>query len=201
MCGRFYVADDSTDPRVQKIVAMMDRDYPGAYKSGEIFPGDTVAAVIGEAGKLRHAPAVFGFPGFQGGRLLINARAETAAKKPTFANALRERRVILPADGFYEWSRGDKKTKYLFTRGDSQTVYLCGIGKIMDGVCRFVILTRPANDSMIDIHDRMPVMVPAEEVRPYLTDYSAAQAILSSPGPALKRKEVPGDSHGASSDA
>ena len=87
MCGRFYFGGDPSDERVKKIVSLMERDYPGEYKTGEIFPGDTAAAVVGEAGRLRHVPAVFGFPGFGGGRLLINARAETAGQKPAFAAA------------------------------------------------------------------------------------------------------------------
>jgi len=45
----------------------------------------------------------------------LNARSETAEQKPVFAESFRERRVILPSDGFYEWSRDGNKTKYLFT--------------------------------------------------------------------------------------
>ena len=190
MCGRFYIGAEPSDERVKKIVSLMARDYPGEYKTGEIFPGDTVPAVIGEGGRLRHAPAVFGFPGLNGGRLLINARAETAGQKPTFAAALREQRVILPADGFYEWSHDGQKTKYLFTLSDSRTVYLCGIYKILDGRRHFVILTRPANESMIEIHDRMPVIVSAEQVRPYLTDWNAAAQILLEANPMLRREKA-----------
>lgn len=193
MCGRFYFGGDSSDERVEKIVSLMDRDYPGAYKTGEIFPGDTAAAVIGEAGRLRHVPAVFGFPGFDGGRLLINARAETAEQKPTFAAALRGRRAILPADGFYEWSHDGKKTKYLFTLEGARTIYLCGIYQVTDGQYRFVILTRPANESMIETHDRMPVIVSAQEVRPYLTDLNAARRILSEASPMLRRQPTEGE--------
>ncbi len=190
MCGRFHFGAEPSDERVKKIVSLMERDYPGEYKTGEIFPGDTVPAVIGEGGRLRHVPGTFGFPGFNGGRLLINARAETAEQKPTFAQALRERRAILPADGFYEWSHDGKKTKYLFTLNESRTIYLCGIYKNIDGRCHFVILTRPANESMIDVHDRMPVIASAEQVRPYLTDLNAARQILAEANPMLRRQEA-----------
>ena len=90
----------------------------------------------------------FCFPGYQNGKLLINARGETAADKKAFSESLKERGAILPAAGFYEWDAA--KTKYLVTV-DAQTVlYLCGLYKIIDGRSRFVILTRAANESMIE---------------------------------------------------
>ncbi len=188
MCCRFYVYSSSSDERERKILSLMERDYPGGYKTGEIFPGDTAPAVLGENGRLRHAPAVFGFPGFGKNRLIINARSETVAEKPAFAGAFRERRAIIPADGFFEWSRGGEKKKYLFTLEEPQTLWLCGLFVIADGQCRFVILTRPANESMIEIHDRMPVIAPPDGVRAYLTDLNAAKEIVESAAPALCRQ-------------
>lgn len=193
MCCRYSFSGDSPDERVKKIVSLMERDYPGQYKTGEIFPGDTTAAILGENGRLRHAPATFGFPGFKGGRLILNARSETAAEKPTFAECLRERRMILPADGFYEWSHDENKIKYLFTLSEQLTLYLCGLYKVIDGRYHFVILTRPANESMLGIHDRMPVIVGADEVRAYLTDPAAARDIIAAADPYLYRRPVEPD--------
>ena len=191
MCCRYLFSDAPKDDRVKKILALMERDHPGEYKTGEIFPGDAAAAIIGEAGRLRHVPAVFGFPGLRdGGRLLLNARAETVEDKPTFAKAFRTQRAILPADGFFEWSRTGPKTKYLFTLPEERTLYLCGLYTLHEGKYRFVILTRPANDSMIEVHDRMPVIATADQVRPYLTDLAAAQAVLRCPGQALNRSRA-----------
>lgn len=174
MCCRYSLNGNSSDERVRKIISLMERDYPGQYKIGEIFPGDTAAAILGENGRLRHQPAVFGFPGVKKNQLILNARAETAATKPTFARALRERRAIMPADGFYEWSHDEKKTKYLFTLDGLRTLYLCGLYQEIEGEYRFVILTRPANASVMGIHDRMPVIASADAVRAYLTDFDAA---------------------------
>ena len=67
-------------------------------------------------------------------------------------------------------------------------LYLCGIYKIIDGQARFVILTRPANESMIETHDRMPVIADEDEVRPYLTDRDAAMEIIAVNAPALTRE-------------
>ena len=127
MCGRYYFTTNSSDERLNAISKAMDKRYPGEYKTGEIFPGDIVPAVLDRQGKIVAVPAAFGFPGFQDNRLLINARSETAAEKKTFAESLRERRVILPASGFFEWSHDGKKTKYFFTIDSLQTIYLCGI--------------------------------------------------------------------------
>ncbi len=109
-----------------------------------------------------------------------------------FADSLKDRRVVLPADGFFEWSRDDKKTKYLFTLESLQTIYLCGVYKIIEGKYRFVILTRPANESMIEIHDRMPVIIKEEEVRPYLTDQRVAYELIAIANP-LMHKERQGE--------
>ena len=189
MCGRYYFTRVNEDEKLDAVNKYMEKNYPGEYKTGEILPGDIVPAVVDRQGKLVAVPAGFGFPGFKDNRLIINARSETAADKKIFADSLRDRRMILPASGFFEWSHHDgKKTKYLFTVDAMQTIYLCGIYKLIDGVYRFVILTRPANESMIEIHDRMPVIVGEREVRPYLTDRDAAADIIATASPMLARK-------------
>ena len=188
MCGRYSFSADSTDEKMAAIVNAMERQYPGQYKTGEIFPGDAAPAMVARQGSIIALPAVFGFPAFQDGRLLINARAETAAEKKTFSDCLRERRIILPATGFYEWGRDAAKTKYLFTVSGLPVLYLCGLYRIVDGQHRFVILTRQANASMAETHDRMPVIVGEKEVRPYLTDLSAAREIIATSAPTLRRQ-------------
>ena len=190
MCGRYYFTRVSEDEKLDAVNKYMEKNYPGEYKTGEIFPGDIVPAVIDRQGKIVAVPAGFGFPGYQDNKLIINARSETAAEKKTFADSLRERRIILPASGFFEWSHDGKKTKYYFTVDSMQAIYLCGIYKIVDGKPRFVILTRAANESMIETHDRMPVILGEESVRPYLTDRDAAMEIIATAAPMLSRQEA-----------
>ena len=190
MCGRYYFTRVSEDEKLDAVNKYMEKNYPGEYKTGEIFPGDIVPAVIDRQGKIVAVPAGFGFPGYQDNKLIINARSETAAEKKTFADNLRERRVILPASGFFEWSHDGKKTKYYFTVDSMQAIYLCGIYKIVDGKPRFVIFTRAANESMIETHDRMPVIVGESSVRPYLTDRDAAMEIIATAAPMLSRQEA-----------
>ena len=191
MCGRYSFSGKSDDAKMTAIVNAMEKQYPGQYKTGEIFPGDAAPAIISRQGRIVPVPAVFGFPGFQDGKLLINARAETAAEKPSFAESLRERRIILPATGFFEWGHDAAKTKYLFTAAAMPVLYLCGLFKIIDGSYRFVILTRQANETMIETHDRMPVIIGENEVRVYLTDAAAAQEIIATAAPLLTRQRAP----------
>lgn len=188
MCGRFHFSRDTADEMMITILNTMDRKYPNQFKTGELFPGDTVPGIIARQDRIVPIPAVFGFPGFRGSRLLINARSETAAEKATFAESLRYRRIVLPATGFYEWSHSGPKQKYLFTVEDRSALYLCGLFQIIDGLVRFVILTSVANSSMIETHDRMPVIIAKEEVRPYLTDYTAASELIQSRPPVLLRE-------------
>ena len=189
MCGRYGFYKDHVDEKSEAILTMLEKLYPDTeYKTGEIFPGDTAPGVIQDKGRIVPVPAVFGFPGFREGRLIINARCETAAEKRTFADSLKDRRIVLPANGFYEWDHTPQNNKYYFTVDGMETIYLCGIYRVVDGLYRFVILTREANASMKETHDRMPVIVNAEAVRPYLTDRRFAMEILSGNGPILTRQ-------------
>ena len=188
MCCRYYMDGNEPDMKLAAIVDMMERNWHGAYKTGEVFPGDTVPALIYAGGKIKAVPATFGFSGYENGKLLLNARSETASAKCRFADCLRLRRIILPATEFYEWSRDSARTKYSFRVGSNHVMYLCGIYEISDGQLRFVILTREANASMIKTHDRMPVIAGENEVRPYLTDYDCALGILAAEAPQLMRE-------------
>lgn len=99
------------------------------------------------------------------GSKLINARAETAAEKPSFRTALRRRRCIVPASGFYEWQAraGGKQPLYLTVK-DAPVIGLAGLwetwrGPAGEDVRTFTILTTVANDFMKAFHERMPVIL------------------------------------------
>ena len=103
-----------------------------------------------------------------GGAKTFNARAETAADRPSFRDAFRSQRLLLPVDGFFEWDRrGAQKVPHFFTRADGGPVVLAGLydrwrdPRAPDAaplVTCTVLTTTPGTD--IDgIHDRMPVVV------------------------------------------
>lgn len=97
--------------------------------------------------------------------LLINARAETAAEKPAFRNALRRRRVLLPATGFYEWRReGKAKMPVLFEPDEPMAlagVFETWCGPDGEEIDTVAILTTSAEGAPAAVHDRMPLTVPA----------------------------------------
>jgi putative SOS response-associated peptidase YedK len=111
------------------------------------------------------------------GNRMINARAETLAEKPAFRTALRRRRCLIPADGFYEWRKNadGSKTPMYVRRKDGEPFAFAGLwddwhdpagGGSQVRSCT-IITTRP-NALMAPIHDRMPVIVPAEKQRRWL---------------------------------
>ena len=97
---------------------------------------------------------------------IINVRAETIVVKPTFRDALKKQRCLIPADGFFEWrKKGKAKTPFCFTMADDSIFAFAGIwgswrnpeGKAIE-TCS--IITTTPNALLIDIHDRMPVILP-----------------------------------------
>lgn len=105
--------------------------------------------------------------------LLFNARSETAADKSSFRAAMRYRRCLIPASGFYEWRRrgSTRSEPYLLRRGDGQPFCFAGLMETWLGadgseVDTAAILTTAANRQIAPIHDRMPVIVhPADFTR------------------------------------
>ena len=185
MCARYTFTLEHNDPKMSALVETMERRFHGQYQTGDILPGMAAPAIALHNDRIVPVPATFGVPSFQGGRLLINARSETAFMKKSFSEGLKKHRLLLPASGFYEWAKDEKKTKYFFTLEDSVTLYLCGIWFPIDGKIHFVILTRPANESVAPVHDRMPVIIGEDDVRPWLTDLSAAETLLATASPML----------------
>jgi putative SOS response-associated peptidase YedK len=96
----------------------------------------------------------------------INARSETAADKPLFRAALRKRRCLVPASGFYEWlalAGGKRKQPYCFRPGDERPWAFAGLWERWPGpdgpVESCAILTTAANELVRPVHDRMPVIL------------------------------------------
>ena len=96
---------------------------------------------------------------------MINARSETAATKPAFRDALKSRRCLIPADGFYEWSRtGKTKQPYCFEVNDGELFAFAGLwDRWKDPSGNWIktcsILTTTPNAATSPVHDRMPVIL------------------------------------------
>ena len=104
---------------------------------------------------------------------IINSRLETIQKKILFKESFEKRRCVIPANGYYEWSVKDNiKIPYFINIPDKEMIYFAGIWKYFNfkksSMKVFSIITKPANNLLKEIHDRMPVTLSAEESKDYL---------------------------------
>lgn len=91
---------------------------------------------------------------------LFNARSETVAEKPSFRTALKRRRCLIPADGFYEWKKeGKLKLPFYIRRSDEQPFAFAGLWEQWQDTRSCTILTTTPNELMKPLHDRMPVIL------------------------------------------
>ena len=180
MCGRYYIEEETTK-YIWSAFPSLKETFPITEKC-DFMPSATANAIIAGGDAMTGSSLQWGFPGYDG-KLLINARAETAAEKPTFADSVRERRCVLPAAGFYEWNR--KKEKVSFFLEKKPVLYLAGIFRPYGDEMRFVILTREANESMLPVHDRMPLMIPEDAVEDWILDDKMTEEFLRQELPQL----------------
>ena len=183
MCGLYSFRKSAEETR--SLFAY--RDEPEFPPRTYVAPGSPIAIVRMEAGERRFALVRWGLiPSWtrelQPGRPLINARAETVAEKPSFRNAFRRRRCLIPADGFYEW-KGDvpgRKQPYFIHRPDHGLFGFAGLwehwmsadGSEIETAC---IITTAPNATMAAIHNRMPVVIQPGDFETWLDpDESAA---------------------------
>lgn len=124
------------------------------------------------------------------GNRMINARAETVAEKPSFRNAYRKRRCLIPADGFYEWHTSEgRKVPWFISLESGTTFAFAGLweswadkesGKVLETAA---IITSEANDFMSRLHHRMPVILQAGSTDAWLDggDVALSNAINNAP--------------------
>jgi putative SOS response-associated peptidase YedK len=97
---------------------------------------------------------------------MINARSESVDEKPAFRKAFRDRRCVVPADGFYEWKKqGRSKQPYFVRRADGSPMFIAGLwekwtdrgtGELVESC---TILTTEPNEKVAELHNRMPVVL------------------------------------------
>ncbi|MDG2380689.1 MAG: SOS response-associated peptidase [Pirellulaceae bacterium] len=118
------------------------------------------------------------------GSRMINARAETLASKPSFRNAFKKRRCLVPTDGYFEWKKAGKTKQPFYIRKTDQTPFaMAGLWESWhtgkeDAVESFTIITTQANDAMASIHDRMPVIVAPDNYEMWIDPEFKGQASL-----------------------
>lgn len=192
MCGRYQFSTEKFK-ELRQIVqdARRHSEQPDKVKMpivGDVTPASVAPVLVAGGDKVVARFQQWGLPGWHGG-LVINARAETVCDKPMFRRSMAGRRCVVPAAGYYEWDAA--RHKYFFQLPD-KPLYMAGIYDNVDGEDRFVILTTAPNDTVRDIHDRMPLILTHEQVRPWLTDPQAALELLVSAPPPLERENEDG---------
>ncbi len=169
MCGRFTMA--APGDQIAELFEL--RDVPVLSPRYNIAPTQDVAAVRAAAEGRELVALHWGLiPSWAKersiGARMINARSETVAEKPSFRSALKSRRCLIVADGFYEWQKlGARKQPFFIALADRRPFAFAGLwerwaGEGGEPVESCTILTTTANDTIAPIHDRMPVILDRE---------------------------------------
>lgn len=194
MCGRYILYTEKEAMEINEIIKEVERKMgkENKVKTGEIFPTNLAPVLIDNPQGISPTLMTWGFPNYNNKGVIINAKSETANEKPTFRDAVMTRRCVVPSSGFFEWassSNKKQKDKYLFEMPKSKVLYMAGLysNYKVDGnvTTRFVILTTQANESVVDIHNRMPLILSKEKIFEWIKDSSATEYILHMQSPAL----------------
>lgn len=181
MCGRYQFTVEQCE-EIRQIVNEIQRRYgQREWMPGEIAPSQR-APVLAQAEtgiELKLMRWGYRLPN----TLVINARAESAMEKPMFRESVMRRRCLVPSTGFFEWDRD--KRKYLFRLPGEPLFYMAGLYDRRGSEDCYCILTTGANESMIQIHDRMPLIIPKEHTTDWLMNPFSADRMLGSVPPAL----------------
>lgn len=165
MCGRFT----QTKSRKEILEQLGDIELPPLFHGRyNVAPGQAVA-VINQQSPDTVNEYLWGFQNPNSGSLIINARSETIRERPTFKDLVSNQRCLIPADGFYEWKG---KQPFYFQTEQKQLFAFGGLWR--DGRC--VIITRAADHNMQGIHDRMPIILPQEEWKHWISSYTLPSA-------------------------
>ncbi len=169
MCGRYAIT--SAPEAIRRLFGYEDQpNFPPRYN---VAPTQPVPIVRLFEGRRRFALVRWGLvPAWvkdpRSFSLLINARGESLNDKPAFRAAMRYRRCLFPADGFYEWRReNDRATPYYIPRKAGGPIAFAGLwenwmGPNGEEIESAAIVTTRANRMLANIHARMPVIVPPE---------------------------------------
>lgn len=190
MCGRFTLAVDPS---------LLLKLFPGLVLPSDLVPRFNVAptqpvlGIFGARGK--HAENFhWGLIPFWAknkgiGASMINARAESLAEKPAFRRAFEKRRLLIPADGFYEWRKDGKvRTPFYIRMKTGEPFAFAGVWEKWaskdapeDAVRSASIITVAANELVAPLHDRMPAIIPAADFERWLDPENEQPAALLKP--------------------
>ena len=190
MCGRYSLATPAQNELRARFALGESVQLRRRFN---VAPGDDVAAVTtSKAGEPRGELLRWGLvphwakdpkTGFK----MINARAETVTEKPAYRDAIKTRRCLITADGFYEWqarTSAKRKQPFHITRADGAPFAFAGLWAIWHGAGDEVlrtctIVTTEANDLLRDVHNRMPVILPDQDAEEAWLDHATPRAVVT----------------------
>ncbi len=192
MCGRFSLV--VPERFFSKIFTF--KDLPEMQPHYNIPPGVDIWAVRGDPGRgksevvrLRWGLVPFWSKDPKLGHRMINARSETVMEKPAFKAAFKNRRCLIPADGFYEWKRvGSRKLPFHIRMKSGDPFAMAGLWESWKGpqderLESCTILTTGPNALVADIHHRMPVILPEDAFGSWLSEAAEPAKLVQSLGP------------------
>jgi len=207
MCGRYTLSNP--DPaRMRARFDILESSEIAEQPRYNIAPTDPVVAVrrrtdgAREAGRLRWGLVPGRWAEKKGARPLINARAESLLEQPAFAESFRERRCLIPADGFYEWLADERgKRPVWLSREDGDLFAFAGLWAELrrnesdELLHSCTIVTTEPNELIRPIHDRMPVVLDPDVEAAWLDPDADTDELLGLLVPAaddlLVAREVP----------
>jgi len=181
MCGRYTQTREGKTLRARFACRESGVEIVPRYNQA---PGQPAAVVLPEASGACLTLMRWGLPAAWRGQPMINARAETAASRSSFREAMARRRCLVPADGFYEWQRDDAggKTPWRFVLRSGDLFAFAGVWSPAgegDGDGRgFAILTMAAGGCVVPVHGRMPVMLHPDAGAQWMDPALGAEAAL-----------------------
>lgn len=192
MCGRMTMTHPN-EALAQLFEAQASNDLPDGPRFN-ICPTQPVVTVTAEADLRRLRPMRWGFlPVWyktpRDGPLLINARGESVAEKPAFRQAVRSRRCLIPATGFYEWTKDadGNRLPWYFEPADGAVLVFAGIwqdwAKGDEAYTTCAIVTTQAGPEMARLHHREPVQLAPEDWALWLGEAEGKAAPLMRPAP------------------
>jgi putative SOS response-associated peptidase YedK len=190
MCGRYNIT--SAPEAIRALFRYKERpNFPPRYN---VAPTQPVPVVRIDEGERQFALMRWGLiPSWvkdpKDFALLINARGETLDEKPAFRNAIKRRRCLFPADGFYEWKvEGGRKRAFHARSRSGGPMAFGGLWETWTGpngeeMDTAAIVTTQANREMGEVHHRAPVIVPLEQFDLWLGRDAEAASVLIRPAP------------------
>ena len=175
MCGRFAQAKLDWPSYFEMFGDIEPPDIPVSFN---IKPTQDIAMAYMRDGEIVASPARWWFvPHWHKGAVkdwkatTFNAKIETASEKPTFRTAWRQNRCIIPATGYYEWTgpKGSKQPHYITPEQNVPVFFFAGLySTLRDGTQTTTILTQDAGSDTAELHHRMPVILPVDQIEPWM---------------------------------